>query len=60
MKGSKLVSDLLIDRKLNLWEKNQVRVLVSGEEIMWVLGIQASDTFKITEGSKRVLVIKKA
>ncbi len=58
MKGTKLVSDLLIDDKLSLFEKEKVLVLVSGEKIIWVAGIRASDNYKITPQTKNVLEIK--
>jgi tRNA(Ile)-lysidine synthase len=54
MKGSKLLSDLLIDEKVNLFEKENVWVLLSGEEIIWVVGIRASDKHRITSATGKV------
>jgi tRNA(Ile)-lysidine synthase len=49
MKGSKLVSDFLIDEKLNLFEKEKVLVLVSQGSIAAVLGLRPSQDFCVTE-----------
>jgi tRNA(Ile)-lysidine synthase len=58
MKGTKLVSDLLIDEKLSLFEKERVFVLISGEKIIWVVGVRPSDHFKVTDDTKEVLEIQ--
>ncbi len=48
MSGNKKVSDLLIDHKVPLHAKKDVMVLVSCTEIVWVVGIQTSENFKVT------------
>ncbi len=59
MKGSKLVSDLLTDAKISVDEKKRVRILLRGEgEILWVIGLRASDLYKITSGTREVLEVK--
>lgn len=55
MNGSKKISDYLIDNKIPLAVKNQVRVLLSRDEIVWVIGHQISDLFKITDQTQKVL-----
>lgn len=54
MKGSKLVSDFLIDRKVNLFEKENTFVMLSGEEIIWVIGMRSSENFKVTGLTKKI------
>lgn len=54
MKGSKLVSDLLIDLKVPLFKKDHVMVLFSGNEIAWVIGLRISEKYKVTENTKKV------
>ncbi len=54
MKGSKKVSDLLIDAKIPLHEKENIWVLESNSEICWVVGVRASETFKVTSSTSRV------
>jgi tRNA(Ile)-lysidine synthase len=59
MKGTKKVSDFLIDEKVSLIEKQAINVLLSGDQIVWVVGMRIDDRFKITSGTERVLVITK-
>ena len=54
MKGQKLISDLLIDEKVSLLDKDFVFVVVSAGQIVWVAGIRISDEFKVTEKTKKV------
>lgn len=60
MKGrSKKVSDILIDLKLNVFEKKKIRVLVNGDnEIIWILGIRLSDTFRVTDTTTYLLKVE--
>lgn len=54
MKGFKKVSDFLIDEKLSLPEKENVTVIVSGDEIVWVVGIRIDDRVKVLPSSDRL------
>jgi tRNA(Ile)-lysidine synthase len=54
MKGTKLVSDILTDEKVNLFDKEKVMVLESGGVIIWILGIRRSDHFKVGENTRKV------
>ena len=54
MKGSKLLSDFFIDEKLSLLEKENIWLLLSGEEIIWVVGLRTSDKYKITGQTETV------
>lgn len=58
MKGSKLLSDFFIDIKINLFEKEDMWLLFSGSEIVWVIGYRISDKFKITSKTDRVFLIE--
>lgn len=57
LNGTKKVSDYLIDAKVPLARKDQVRVLLAGEEIAWLIDYQISEVFKITDRTKKVLMI---
>jgi tRNA(Ile)-lysidine synthase len=57
MQAKKKVSDFLIDNKFSLVEKEEVTVMQSGEEIIWIVGIRISDRFKITSQTRRILKI---
>jgi tRNA(Ile)-lysidine synthase len=58
MKGSKKISDILIDNKIPLHEKENVFVLESNNEIIWLIGKVISDNFKITSKTKEVFRIE--
>ncbi len=57
MKGTKLVSDILIDKKVNILEKQNTKVLISETQIAWVLGLKTSDVFKLKIPYNKILKI---
>jgi tRNA(Ile)-lysidine synthase len=59
MQGKKKVSDFIIDEKIPLNLKRQILVLVSDEDIAWVIGYRINDNFKITPQTRRVYQLKK-
>lgn len=59
MKQSKKISDFLIDSKIPLVKKKDVKVLVSGGEIAWVIGMRIADWAKCTASTQRVQYFKK-
>ena len=58
MKGSKKVSDFLTDAKVSVPEKEQTFVLVSGEEICWLIGHRIDDRFKVNRGEADAIHFK--
>jgi tRNA(Ile)-lysidine synthase len=59
MKGKKKLSDFMIDEKIPLNLKKDIRVVVSNQDIVWVVGRRVDDRFKVTDMTKEVLRIKK-
>jgi tRNA(Ile)-lysidine synthase len=59
MKGKKKLSDFMIDEKIPLNLKKDIRVMLSNHDIVWVVGRRIDDRFKVTEKTKQVLRIKK-
>jgi tRNA(Ile)-lysidine synthase len=59
MEREKKISDLLVDLKVPMIKKKQVLVLLSGEEIAWVMGYRISERFKCTQSTRQVLYFKK-
>lgn len=57
MTGKKKVSDFLIDEKVSVMEKQRQFVLLSGDEIVWVVGRRIDDRFRLTDESENVLCI---
>jgi tRNA(Ile)-lysidine synthase len=57
MKGMKKVSDYLVDNKIPLPEKEKVMVLQAGNDIIWLTGYRIDNRFRITDKTKRVLII---
>ncbi|MBO7307844.1 MAG: tRNA lysidine(34) synthetase TilS [Alistipes sp.] len=57
MSGRKKISDYLIDKKVSMAEKSRQFVLVSGDDIVWVVGRRLDDRFAITKRTERVLKV---
>lgn len=55
MKGSKKVSDFFIDNKFTLLEKEQVWLLVSGDDIVWIVGHRTDNRCRVTKETKEVV-----
>lgn len=55
MKQRKKVSDFFIDNKLSLIEKEQSWLLVSGNEIVWIVGRRMDNRFRVTDETKEVV-----
>ncbi len=54
----KKVSRLLIDSKIALQEKEEIRLLECNKRIAWVSGIRIDERFKVTDCTEKVLVLK--
>ena len=60
MQSEKKISDFLIDQKVPLPLKKEVKVVVSGKKIAWVWGMRIADWAKVTPNTIRFLHIKSA
>jgi tRNA(Ile)-lysidine synthase len=58
MTGIKKLSDFFIDNKISVVDKNNIWILASGDQIVWIIGKRIDDRFKITDKTERVLEIK--
>lgn len=58
MNGSKLVSDLFADLKLDHATKRNVWLLEADGDILWVLGYRASALYPVTPESQNYLLLK--
>ncbi len=57
MQNRKKLSDLFSDLKLSLPEKERVWVILSGEQIVWVVGYRIDNRYRITEQTRTVFSI---
>ncbi len=57
MKGRKLVSDYMTDKKFSLARKEQQWVLCSDENIVWLVGERIDNRFRVDEFTKQVLLV---
>jgi len=55
MSGNKKLSDFLIDIKLSTPEKNNTYVLLSGSEIVWVVGYRVSEDYAVHDADKAII-----
>ena len=58
LNGKQKLSDLFTNFKMNRFEKEKQLVLLSGEKIMWVVGIKADKRFSVDENSSEILEIE--
>ena len=58
MIGKKKLSKYFKDEKISLFDKENVWVLCSGKDIVWVINRRADNRFKVTEATKHILKIE--
>lgn len=58
LKGSKKVKDFLIDLKVPRLERDKIPLILSGSSILWVVGKRISHPYRVTEETRRVLVLR--
>lgn len=57
MRHRKKVSDLLTDLKMSVAEKKDTCVLLSGDEIVCILGVRINELYKVTASTKKTFLI---
>ena len=58
MKGSKLVSDYLTDKKMDLFERRRQYVLADASgRIVWLVGERVSNEFRISKSTRQALLL---
>ena len=58
MKGHKKVSDFFTDKKVPLHIRKEIPLLTCSEGIIWIVGYQIDDRFKITDNSQTILKVE--
>ena len=57
MTGSRLLSDFLTDRKLSLFDKERQQVILSGDQIIWVIGLRTASGYEVDAQTRHVMTI---
>ena len=57
MEGTRLVSDLLTDHKLSVFEKERQLVVCASDAIAWVVGIRVAAGFEVDSSTRHVMTI---
>ena len=55
----KKVARLLIDEKVPLHEKEEIRILECSKRVAWVSGIRIDERFRVKDNTGQVLVVKR-
>ena len=58
LKGTKKLSDLLIDEKVTRELRRRTPIVETEGKIVWVAGIRIDDRYKVTERTKKTLILK--
>jgi tRNA(Ile)-lysidine synthase len=58
MNKQKKLSDFFIDNKFTLQEKEQTWLLVSGKDIVWIVGNRIDNRFRITNDTSEVIELR--
>lgn len=58
MKGRKKLKELFIDNKIPKDERNSIPLVAAGSEVIWVIGYNINDNYKIVKGTKRILKLE--
>lgn len=58
MSGHKKVSDFLINEKVSLPEKGRQFVLLSGEDIVWLVGRRIDERYKVSSSTENILRLR--
>lgn len=57
MKGRKKLSDYFTDHKFSVKDKEDVWILTSGEDVVWIVGHRSDNRFRVSDDTSSVLVV---
>lgn len=60
MRGTKKLQDYFVDRKVPREQRDQIPLVCMGAEVLWIIGGQISERFKVTDESESILILEYA
>ncbi len=54
----KKLQDYFVDEKVPRDERDRIPIVLSGEDIIWIAGYRADERFKVTEETKKILMLE--
>jgi tRNA(Ile)-lysidine synthase len=54
----KKIQDFFVDEKVPREERDAIPLIISGEDIVWVVGYRGDERFRVTGGTKKVLKLE--
>jgi tRNA(Ile)-lysidine synthase len=57
-KGKKKLKKFFIDAKVSRVHRDDIPLLVSGGEIVWVAGLRIDERYRVKEGTEKVLMVE--
>lgn len=58
LSGRKKLQDFFVDEKVPRDQRGSVPLVVSGGQIVWVVGLRVDERFKVTDSTRRILRIR--
>lgn len=58
MRGRKKIKELFIDNKIPKDERSSIPLVAANSEVIWVIGYNINDNYKITNGTKKILKLE--
>ena len=58
MKGTRLLSDIFSDAHFTLQQKRRQWILEADGEILWILGLRASNHYRVSNSSRSYLILQ--
>ncbi len=58
MNGTKLISDILINDKVDSFEKENIYVILSQDKIIWLVGYRSSNVFRISKSTTNIITME--
>ena len=58
MKGTKKIKDFFIDEKIPRDKRDKISLIIDDEDILWVVGYRINEKYKVTDDTRKILIIK--